>query len=1273
MKRKILIISLLVAILLGTACIFSVFAETDSSVPELSFYSQNLSLNDNIYVIYYVTANNVSSNSDVNLLVWREPQAEYTKDTATKILKYKTTETKGGEPRLRFEYKDLAAKNMADTVYTRVHVSSGGKDYYSEVKSYSILQYTYNKLGKTGTAGSASLQLLLTQMLEYGAAAQTYFNHNTDRLATADFWQIKVEGGLLPDGCTRGLFLKNEEVLLTANEPADGMKFSGWKDSSGKIVATTKTLSVTVGSSNETYTAVFCAEDNSSYTKNVVAPTSLDEGYTIYTCSNCGDSFKANYTPATGSSGFTYTVNSDGETCTITGMGSCTDTVTMSIPEYIYSETDKKAYQVTAIGEHAFWKNQTLRTVYLPDSVTTIQMGAFSECPKLYEIQLPSKLVTIADWAFSYCSSLTTDLIVPKTLTSVGASAFVSCSKLTDVYYEGSAKEWANISISSSGNTYFTNAKRHYNFGYANDPENYIIEKATSSITIDANRDASYSSKVYIDHKLVTKSGYENVGEGRSVAWITYTDGYLYFYAEIEDSTLFDNPAANNASEDLFQIYIDYVNNHMESGLTGNAYRSAEGTSGAKKLGWIYVKPDGKATGSWGFSGVSLSSAAKKISGGYAIEVRVPFANASVMSDKIGIGFEVKDDTDNLGESDNNRDSVYYSTGIGLCYYNHYERMPDFVLSENYEEPAKTIDYTKVNVNLDGYKDATYKTKVEVNSPWSNNPANSKGFGEAWMTQDGKGLYIFFDVIDANPYNNDDNYYSEGDRVQVYLDFANNHASNGLSAEAYRGTYASTGYLGYIAVSPDGDVAGTYSFASHSGIEAITQKTAAGYSVELYVPFANSTVMSDTIGIGFEFQNDTDGVIGSNGYHSKEAIFCDTSNGTSYYNHYEWLPDYKIEEKPILTSFCMTDIHNNFAMLEPGNSTGDYVIRGTATLAIDQILATEGKVDVAVIGGDYMSDYPHWVYSGNLPYEYFLGYKAKTIETFSKLAEDGKVIYIAGNHDYGQGEAPKNDAPYNSFDFYFGEGAMEKTMGILDDGNAFWKIGENTGDLYLLAYYYEVNGIGFAGLSPDPDIIFNKQGDGMSDEALAWLDAKLDEVDPDGTKVIFVNCHYVIDGRGPTSSNDRSTYHAERLIPIFLGHNNLFHLYGHWETWFDTNTVNNLFHYDTNGNLVGIAGNETSSDQVLSAEDRGFNAVYMGHFRPMQGDHPDWFYDDAITGDGGKGGTHTEPSTATPKIAQGMYIEVFEDRIVFTMKNFGILPGFETGTELVPYTVYLNK
>ena len=52
---------------------------------------------------------------------------------------------------------------------------------------------------------------------------------------------------------------------------------------------------------------------------------------------------------------------------------------------------------------------------------------------------------------------------------------------------------------------------------------------------------------------------------------------------------------------------------------------------------------------------------------------------------------------------------------------------------------------------------------------------------------------------------------------------------------------------------------------------------------------------------------------------------------------------------------------------------------------------------------------------------------------------------------------------------------------------------------------------------------------------------------------------------------------------------------------------------------------------------------------------------------------YTHRSTCTPRVAQGLYIEVFEDRIVFTMKNFGDYPGYRTEDLIEPYTVYLYK
>ena len=388
-----------------------------------------------------------------------------------------------------------------------------------------------------------------------------------------------------------------------------------------------------------------------------------------------------------------------------------------------------------------------------------------------------------------------------------------------------------------------------------------------------------------------------------------------------------------------------------------------------------------------------------------------------------------------------------------------------------------------------------------------------------------------------------------------------------------------------------------------------------------------------------------------------------------------------VSDAPILTSMCFSDVHNNFAMLQQNNSSGDYVVRRNVDWMIDLLLETEGAVDVVMVGGDYMSDYPNWNSSGNLPYKYYLGFKAKTVETFNRLAKDGKVMYVAGNHDYAQGEAARGgngkNGTYNSFDFYF-DGPMDETLGVLADKDKFVKVGEHTGEEYLLGYYYQVNGIHFIGFSPDPDLIWSEQGYGFSKEQLTWLDNKLDEIDPKGTEVIFVNCHYALSQRVTSSAlnspyiDDKATYD---FVPILSGHKNLFYMFGHWHTfnsYHQDTTVKNVLHYNQNGNVINIKGTETESTQVAGAQNRSFTAVWMGGFRL------DWSTDDGTTNaDKFNGdyvtGNYTHPSTGTPRMAQGMYIEVYEDRVVFQMKNVGDYPGFTTNDILEPYTVYLYK
>ncbi len=392
----------------------------------------------------------------------------------------------------------------------------------------------------------------------------------------------------------------------------------------------------------------------------------------------------------------------------------------------------------------------------------------------------------------------------------------------------------------------------------------------------------------------------------------------------------------------------------------------------------------------------------------------------------------------------------------------------------------------------------------------------------------------------------------------------------------------------------------------------------------------------------------------------------------------------KAVAQKVLTSFMFTDVHNNFAMLEPTNNTGDYIVRKNVDMAIDHLLATTGPVDVVLVGGDLISDYHSWNKSGKWPYEYFLDYREILVNTFKRLSKDGKVSYVAGNHDYAQGElatdGPGKNGSYNSFDFYFGDVGMRQDWGELPEEDMFVKIGEKTGEKYLLAYYYEVNGVGFVGLSADHDTVWSSQGSGFDEKCLEWLDKKLDEVDPDGDKVIIVNCHYFIDHRtginadGSNKYSNTTGYDKNALTPIFLGHKNLYHIFGHGEVWFSDTTVRYVSHHNLKGNVIDVTNKETDSSQIVSYENRDFTSIYGGHFRPDANSHPQWFEKDYVTGYAGLSEYgYTHRSTCTPKVAQGLYFEVFEDRIVFTMKNFGDYEGYKTTDLITPYTVWLYK
>ena len=87
---------------------------------------------------------------------------------------------------------------------------------------------------------------------------------------------------------------------------------------------------------------------------------------------------------------------------------------------------------VTTIGKFAFTSCRGLQKVTIGNSVTAIGYGAFDSCSGLTEITIPNAVTTIGVWAFSSCTGLT-EVTIPNSVTTIEGYAFTRCTGLKTV------------------------------------------------------------------------------------------------------------------------------------------------------------------------------------------------------------------------------------------------------------------------------------------------------------------------------------------------------------------------------------------------------------------------------------------------------------------------------------------------------------------------------------------------------------------------------------------------------------------------------------------------------------------------------------------------------------------------------------------------------------------------------------------------------------------------------------------------------------------------
>lgn len=120
---------------------------------------------------------------------------------------------------------------------------------------------------------------------------------------------------------------------------------------------------------------------------------------------------------------FTYSINQDGQTITITGLTAQDKTgiTSLTIPSV-----------TTKIGNQAFMSCSELLSITIPDSVTSIGTEAFRACTALTQATLSKNLRSLGNGAFRSCSALAS-ISVPDGVVAIGASTFRYCSALKSV------------------------------------------------------------------------------------------------------------------------------------------------------------------------------------------------------------------------------------------------------------------------------------------------------------------------------------------------------------------------------------------------------------------------------------------------------------------------------------------------------------------------------------------------------------------------------------------------------------------------------------------------------------------------------------------------------------------------------------------------------------------------------------------------------------------------------------------------------------------------
>src|ERR1035437_9402799 len=108
-------------------------------------------------------------------------------------------------------------------------------------------------------------------------------------------------------------------------------------------------------------------------------------------------------------------------------------------------KTIKLPDTLTSIGSNALNGCYNLTTLTIPSGVTSIGDNAFQSCNALTSISIPNTITTIGNGAFNYCQNIAGSITIPSSTISIGNTIFQGCSKVTKFIVDANNPNYSSL------------------------------------------------------------------------------------------------------------------------------------------------------------------------------------------------------------------------------------------------------------------------------------------------------------------------------------------------------------------------------------------------------------------------------------------------------------------------------------------------------------------------------------------------------------------------------------------------------------------------------------------------------------------------------------------------------------------------------------------------------------------------------------------------------------------------------------------------------------